>query len=142
LKKRGRNDVVMMAGRLAARGFAPQCLFSSMALRALRTAEDIAAAIDLPPHRLKVDPLIYGTDTRQLIQFIHNLDEAYDWGAIVGHNPEMTSLICQLSGQFIDHVPTCGVAQLHFKIDRWPQMGNGDAKPCSFDFDYPKNVRP
>jgi phosphohistidine phosphatase len=139
LNKRGRQDAAMMAARLAARGFAPRRILTSPALRALRTAEAMAAANDLPSQRIEITPLIYGGGVQDLLQLIRELAPDETWVALVGHNPEFTSLACRLSGRSIENVPTCGVVESQFETDRWQQIGVDGVAACRFDFDFPKN---
>ncbi len=119
LNKRGRDDASMMAQRLAADGFSPGCTVTSSARRALQTAEAFAAAIDFPVREL----LVYGAGSDQLLGRIRGLDNGLEWVAMVGHNPAITDLVRRLSGEPVDNIPTCGVAQLDFDIDRWRQVG-------------------
>jgi phosphohistidine phosphatase len=139
LNKRGRRDAAMMAERLAARGFGPQRILTSPALRALRTAEAMAAAIDLPSQQIEITPLIYGGGVQDLLQLIRELAPDETWVALVGHNPEFTMLACRLSGQSIESVPTCGVVESQFETDRWQQIGADGVITSRFDFDFPKN---
>jgi phosphohistidine phosphatase len=140
LNKRGRKDAPMMAKRLAKRGFAPQRILSSTALRALRTAEVIAGVIDLPFRAIEVDPLIYGADDHHLLERIRNFAFEDEWVAIVGHNPEMTLLTRRLSGERLNNLPTCGIAEMHFESDQWQGLGRRETTPSFFNVDYPKNT--
>lgn len=141
LNKRGRQNAPMMGERLSSRGFAPQRIISSPALRALRTAEAIATAVELPWQYFHVDPRLYSAMANDLLNIIYEFDSNDQWMAIVGHNPETTELANWLSGEYIGNVPTCGVVEMHFKIDRWDQIGKGEESLIFFDFDYPKNKR-
>ena len=142
LNKRGRKDAPAMGQRLLLRGFRPDGIISSPALRALRTIEAIAAAIDFPFSNLQIDPLIYGADDLALINLIRQTSPDLEWLAITGHNPETTSLTRRLSGKAIDNVPTCGVVEMHFDIESWTSIGTDDVSPDFFYFDYPKNPAP
>jgi phosphohistidine phosphatase len=138
LNKRGRRDAAMMAERLAARGFAPQRIITSPALRALRTAEAIAAAIDLAWRQVEIAPLIYGAAVHELLQLIRELAPDERWVALVGHNPEFTLLAHRLSGRPIDKLPTGGVVESQFNIDRWQRIDADGVTVHRFDFDFPK----
>jgi phosphohistidine phosphatase len=140
LNKRGRRDAAMMAERLAARGFAPQRIITSPALRALRTAEAMAAAIDLSSRNVEIEPLIYGANVQDLLQLIQELATDEKWVALVGHNPEFTMLACRLSGQLIENIPTCGVVESQFETNRWQDICVDGVAADRFDYDFPKNV--
>jgi phosphohistidine phosphatase len=129
----------MMAERLAARGFSPQRIITSPALRALRTAEAVAAAVNLSSHQIEIAPSVYRASVENLMQLIQELALDETWIALVGHNPELTMLACRLSGQSIENVPTCGVAESQFKTDQWQQIGTDGVALSRFNFDFPKN---
>jgi phosphohistidine phosphatase len=138
LNKRGGRDAAMMADRLAARGFAPQRIITSPALRALRTAEAMAAAIDLSWQQIEAAPLIYGAAVQELLQLVRGLSPEESWVALVGHNPEFTLLARRLFGRSIDKVPTCGVVEGQFETDRWQRIGADGVAVNRYDFDFPK----
>ncbi|MGD9186569.1 MAG: histidine phosphatase family protein [Desulfobacteraceae bacterium] len=138
LNKRGRRDAAMMAERLNVRGFSPQRILTSPAVRALRTAEAMAAAIDLSTQQIEITPLIYGGGVQDLLQLIREQAPDESWIALVGHNPEFTILARLLSGRSIENVPTCGVVESQFETDRWQQVGADGATASRFCFDFPK----
>lgn len=139
LNKRGRHDAPMMGKRLASRGHALERMITSPALRALRTAQAISSAIDLPAHQLSVDPLLYGAGADQLLCRIRSIGDKHASVALVGHNPEMAMLMKRLSGEPIEHVPTCAMAVFEFDADHWLQIGEQGIELLYFQFDYPKN---
>jgi phosphohistidine phosphatase len=139
LNKRGRRDAAMMAARLAARGFAPQRIITSPAVRAHFTAKAMAGAIALPSQRLEVAPLMYGAAVQDLLQLIRELAPDERWVALVGHNPEFTLLARRLSGRTIENMPTCAVVESHFETDRWQRIGADGLIASRSDFDFPKN---
>lgn len=142
LNKRGRRDAPMMGQRLAERGVGIERLVSSPALRALRTAAAIGAAVGVPPDQLRIDPLLYSADTEQILEGIRSLNDSLQSVALVGHNPEMALLMERLACEPIGHVPTCAVAMFHFKTERWSQVGQQRIRISHFEFDYPKNINP
>lgn len=137
LNKRGRNDALMMARRLAERQFQPQHMFTSSALRALRTAEAVGEAIQLPPTYMTVDRALYHADAADLLKYIYRMSSPYQWVALVGHNPDMTILANRLGRQDIANIPTCGVVDLTFAASAWKDIAA--VEPEQFTFDYPKN---
>lgn len=137
LNARGRREAALMGRALAARGFAPDHWISSTALRALRTAEILAAAVDWPVSRIILDNGLYHPNTDELLTLLRRLAPAAAWVACVGHDPALTDLARLLSKADIAKVPTCGVVEMRFAIDGWEQLGQG--KPLSFSIDFPKN---
>lgn len=139
LNRRGGRDAPLMGDILAERGCCPDAVFTSPALRALRTAEMIANAIQYPQQRIKLDDRLYHAGVDDLLDVIKSMDDSYRWVACVGHNPGMTDLANHLSRQRFDNVPTCGVVQMHFDLDRWTDIEK--SAPNGIDFDFPKKHR-
>lgn len=137
LSPRGRREAVLMGQVLAVRGFAPDRWISSTALRAFRTAEIVAAAVDCPVSRIILDNGLYHPNTDDLLALLRRMEKTVSWLACVGHDPELTDLARLLSKADIVKVPTCGVVEMRFAIDGWEQLGSG--KPLSFLIDFPKN---
>jgi len=136
LNPRGRRDAPLMGRVLAKRGFAPQRLITSPALRALRTAEAVAAALGRPESWIGLDARFYHLDAGALLKVIGDLPVAADWVACVGHNPALTDLVNRLTDQQVDNVPTCGVVEMAFETSHW--KGLGQVKACRVDIDFPK----
>jgi phosphohistidine phosphatase len=136
LNKRGQRDAPVMGERLAKRGVAPNLIASSPATRAMATAKVIAREIGCPEEDIRADERLYGASAFELLEIIQELGDHLDRVMLVGHNPGLTDLADDL-GCNIDNVPTCGVVELAFDIDRWAQASEKD--PVCVDFDYPKN---
>jgi phosphohistidine phosphatase len=141
LNKRGKRDAPMMGQRLVDRGTSPELIVSSPAKRAMVTAETIALEIDYPIDDIVVDERMYMADVDDLLSVIQSLDDTLEHVMMFGHNPGLTDLVNTLSpSQYIDNVPTCGVAEMDFETDTWADVGHID--PFRVDFDYPKKTAP
>jgi len=136
LNKRGFDDAPLMGKRLFSSGFKPEMIISSSALRARTTARIIADHIGFDPQKIIIEPKIYGASPFELIKLIQLFSESFERVMLVGHNPDITSLLNQLSDSSIDNVPTCGMGVLHFSYDKWNQVGTGKGK--LLEFYYPK----
>ena len=136
LNKRGRRDAPMMGERLAGREAYADLLISSSAVRAVATAEAIAAEIEYPADEIVVDERLYGADEYEILEVIQGLDDAWERVMLVGHNPGLTDLVNALSPTGIDNVPTCGIVELTYDTESWALIGRID--PVAVDFDYPK----
>ena len=139
LNRRGNRDAPLMGDVLGARGCCPEAVFTSPALRALRTAEAIAAGIQYDQQAIVLDGRLYHADTDDLLDFVKSIDASLAWIACVGHNPGLTDLANYLGRQRIDNVPTAGVVEIRFGCDRWDDIDR--IEPKSVDFDYPKKHR-
>jgi len=128
LNHRGQRDAPLMGRVLAARGFHPDLFCTSLALRALRTAETIAQAVDYPASRIVLDHRLYHADSGDLFEMVQSLNDS--------HNPGLTELVNRLVPEKLANVPTCGVVEMGFACDRWAAIGRAHLE-C-FDFDFPK----
>lgn len=131
LNDRGMRDAPAMARRIAASGFRPDVIRSSMAVRARTTAESFGAelvtAVDLDPglYGASADAILAaaaGTNARSVL--------------VVAHDPGMTDLAGRLSGGGIEQMPTCAVATFVWTEDDWAVVTAVD--PASWTLDTPR----
>ena len=95
LTKRGRRRVATSAQLMKRLGIKPVQIFSSPRLRSCQTAEIIAAALDMPV--TISEPVNFGFDLADLRRLTRNLG-ADDEVMFVGHNPDMSLLVSELTG--------------------------------------------
>lgn len=134
LADRGRKEAPRMGKRLAKRGVKPDLLVCSPALRALTTAQLIAAEIGCAPKDIVVDDRLYASTADDLLAVIRALDRKFDRVMLFGHNPEFTDLAHRLSSEIVD-MPTCAVATFGFDIQQWSQVGR--VAPAEAALDHP-----
>ena len=135
LDDRGKQDAPMMGKRLARRDVKPDLLVSSPALRALTTAQIIAAELGYQRKNIVVDDRLYASSPDDLLAVIRALDKKLDRVMLFGHNPEFTDLTHRLSSEIID-MPTCAVAEFSFDTKAWSDVG--DVMPAKAVLDFPK----
>lgn len=136
LNKRGEQDAPYMAKRLVERPVLPQYIISSPAVRAQSTAEVFARELDITGSSFIINESIYGAGTGQLIGIIRQVENDIDCVMLVGHNPDMTWLVNELTGADIENIPTCGVAAINISSSSWENLGK--TRAVLIDFDYPK----
>jgi len=131
LNERGLRDAPRMARGLAGRGFRPEFVLSSTAVRARTTAAYFADALAAP---VRLEERLYGAPASLLLR------AAAESGAssivVVAHDPGMTALAGRLSGDQIEHMPTCAVATFTWDEDDWAVVDAVD--PVAFTFDAPR----
>ncbi len=137
LNKRGLKNASEMGQRLADNKCQVDHMVSSPALRAITTAKLIAAKIDYDINNIVLKHDIYEAGLNALLDIIHNLDNKYYSVALIGHNPGFTYLSNYLCHADIDNLPTCGIIQIRFDIDTWPNISENNGELIFFD--YPKN---
>ncbi|MEQ9618745.1 MAG: histidine phosphatase family protein [Deltaproteobacteria bacterium] len=138
LNKRGKADAPRMGKHLAGYEARPEVIISSPAVRAYKTAREIAAELGFKKSEVKIDEDLYSFDSSDIIEVIRGFDDVYQTIMLVGHNPAITRLVNELSGSSIDNVPTCGVALLRFNVKKWSGIKKGTGELLNFD--YPKKL--
>ncbi|NLZ18417.1 MAG: histidine phosphatase family protein [Desulfobulbaceae bacterium] len=137
LNKRGLRDAPVMGQRLRARGFLPDLIVSSPAVRAQRTAEMYAEALEYPLESIQYNQQQYAATWLELLSLIQQVDDRFRRIFLVGHNPESTSLANALGGLAIANIPTAGMVALSFHCSTWTNVREQSGKLLFFDF--PKN---
>lgn len=139
LNNRGRGDAAVMGRFLAQSGFAPERWICSNAVRAIRTAEVIAEAVNFPTAGIEIEKAFYHNTIDGMLTLLRATAEHVRWVAAVGHNPLLTDLANYLGTDPIENVPTCGVVELHFGMDRWDALGR--EAPLMVKYEVPRDHR-
>ncbi|WP_137843798.1 histidine phosphatase family protein [Microbacterium sp. 2FI] len=131
LNDRGLDDAPRMARLLAVRGFRPDVILASTAVRAATTADFFGEALGVD---VTLDSALYGAPAGDL------LDAARATGTarvvVVAHDPGMSVLAGRLSDGGIAHMPTCAVATFTWDHDDWDVATS--LEPDSWSFDTPR----
>lgn len=135
LNERGRRDAPRMAERLAARGACFDAILSSPAVRAFATAEAFAAAFGT--EAVRVDAL-YLAGVEEFARLARGWDERWQGVLLVAHQPGLGEFVRFLADFDLEHLPTCGVAELGLGLERWSELRAGCGELVRFDF--PKRV--
>ena len=138
LNKRGKIDAPEMGRRMAAYKVKPGHVVSSPALRARKTAEAIAEELGFKKSDIDINQLMYTWESDALLDIVKVLDDAHGSVMMVCHNPAVTELVNELTGEEIANVPTCGVAVIRFNAGKWSEIKKEKGELLSFD--YPKKV--
>lgn len=138
LNQRGEHDAPLMGQRLAKRQVHFDYLAASHALRALRTAQTIAAAVAYPVDTIRIRPELYSEGPVGIIRLIQSLDDQHHHVMLLGHNPTVTALANCFAHTPIANVPTAGVVHLEVDLEHWAEF-RADAVQLA-DFDYPKRM--
>ena len=137
LNNRGLQNAPMMGKRLAATDFRADVIISSPAVRAIITAERIAAEIGFDKDSILQNSLIYGASLGALMEVIAGISDRFQNAALIGHNPGITQLCNFLCDARIENLPTCGIARIEFEAGSWEDVPR--QKGHFADFDYPRN---
>ncbi|MBT8196698.1 MAG: histidine phosphatase family protein [Bacteroidia bacterium] len=139
LKKRGKNDSLVMGDWLKKQKEQPSLFVSSPAKRAFSTAKRIAKVLNSSNLEIQQNEGLYFNGTGKILEVIRSAKDDMDVVAVFGHNPDITLLANQFDGKPILNVPTCGVLKVEFDVNKWKQVdvSNGKIK----EFEVPKNLR-
>ena len=117
LKSRGFRDAALVSNSFKNTEFYPDIIFSSFAKRALSTCEIFMKTLNIDDKFLQVKGELYDFGGQNVINFINAIDDRYEKVMIFGHNHAFTS-ICNIFGdQFIDNLPTSGLAVIDFDVN-------------------------
>ena len=114
----------------------PDCVLCSTAKRARSTAKRLRKALGVSKKRIAWHERIYWGHKDDVLDLIRQTDNRHRAVMVIGHNPDMTALVNQLTGSSIANVPTCGVAGIDLPIDDWADTASGDL----VFFEVPKSI--
>lgn len=137
LNRRGKRNAPEIGKRLRRAGVCPQLILSSPAQRTRKTARALAKAMNYSSD-IRYEDVLYDASPEELISTVQSVPDAVTTLLLVGHNPELTELVNQLTSHAIDNVVTAGVVSITFSVDRWSEVipGAGQFK----EYDYPKRL--
>jgi phosphohistidine phosphatase len=133
LNKRGLRDAPMMGKRFRARGFLPDHIVSSGAVRAEATARAVARELGYPSGDIGREDALYLAGPATLLEIVRQADDALVSLMLVGHNPGMTDFANTLTDVRIDNLPTCALFCVDFGVGRWREVQPGAGVLVSFD---------
>jgi phosphohistidine phosphatase len=145
LKDSGKRRAQRVGVWLLEQGLVPDGLMTSAAPRARVTAEKCCKAMGLGTQDLIVLPDLYLAGVEQLLVRLRELPESRQRVLLVGHNPGLSALLGQLSGDpLVASLKTASLARLGID-DRWENLRPGgarlleriDAGDLPEDFPYP-----
>lgn len=116
LTDKGIRDAEFMANELQKDRLLPEYILTSSALRTQTTANIIAKALNIP-HQA-ANKAIYEAGTHTLFTVINELPNEYEFIGLVGHNPGISYLVYELTGEMRE-MPTAGIALITFEVDSW-----------------------
>jgi phosphohistidine phosphatase len=135
LAPRGRRDAAALGQRIGAgdlgfgRDRPPQLLLASSAARTTETAGRIASTLGLSVDRRQ---RLYNGSPTDVLAELRELDDGVGSVMVVGHNPATHSLALELLSETdvegraaLARFPTCAVALLRARADRWASLSYG-----------------
>lgn len=134
LTDKGVHDAILLADRLKKAELIPDYILTSAATRTKTTADIVAKTSSI--HHIKDHKAIYEADTHTLLKVINNLPDDYSFVALVGHNPGISQILYELTGEVRDMAPA-SAALIGFDFNEWEMVHTDTGKLAWFD--SPKN---
>ncbi|UZR27615.1 histidine phosphatase family protein [Methylococcus mesophilus] len=136
LNERGKRDAPFMGSLLRFRGMEPDCMVSSPARRARKTARLIAGEVGYDKDAIVIAEQIYLGGRRAVVELVQALNDEDERVYIIGHNPDLSEAASCLTGESLGELPTCGMVAIEFPVYSWTHVMEGAGR-LKF-FDYPK----
>lgn len=129
LAKRGRRDAPVAGQWLRGYGYVPDLVLCSTAVRARRTWELAAEALDARPPVVH-DTELYHASAGELMDAVRRTAPETRTLLLVGHNPGLQELVLTLAAESVheglararEKFPTCAIAVLEWQ-GRWASLG-------------------
>ena len=119
LNERGYSDAYLLSTWYCKNHKLPDIILTSTATRALNTALIFARALDFNMDHFVIEKNIYEATSDKLLSIIKKQADSKNSIMLFGHNPGITNVFNELSNDYIDNIPTCGIVNLHFKTNSW-----------------------
>ncbi len=123
LNDRGERDAPRMGRLLSRERIVPDRIVSSTAVRARRTAEQVAEACGYGGE-IVLTRRLYGADPGECLALLGELQDEDRTVLLVGHNPCLEELVERLAGR-AERMPTASLALLVFSVGSWREVASG-----------------
>ena len=130
LNPRGMQTAPFIGELIAEKGWQPDAILSSPALRAEQTALLAKEAARLTTE-IRFDEKIYEACQFQLLEVLKGFSSPAGTILLVGHNPGMEGLLSLLTGE-MHSIPTAALIKVSLNIDSWDQIERGSGKVEEF----------
>lgn len=132
LQVRGIKDAQLVATEFLKSNTQIEASFSSPANRALHTGMIAMRTLQLPFANFLISNELYDFSGKSVMDFVKNLDDNLTSVIIFGHNHALTEIANLWGDVYIENVPTAGLVQLNFEIDKWRDTSGGRTEKMIF----------
>lgn len=135
LNKRGLKDAPKMGKRLKMRKIYPDMILSSSAIRAKTTANLVCDELKYESKFVLLDELYHASENK-ISDILRQTPDKVETIFLFGHNPGFNEFASKYL-EFYENIPTCGVLEILFDVQKWDEI---TPENCTFvSFDFPKN---
>ena len=125
LKSRGKTDAKNVSEKFKSLNINIDAIYSSPANRALSTAHIFADIMNINTQDINIENDLYDFSGYMVKSVINDFDDSVNNIIIFGHNHAFTSLVNLFGDQYIDNLPTSGLAIICFEEGKWSEISNG-----------------
>lgn len=137
LTTKGEKQAALMAQKLKEKDILIDTMISSSANRAFETASIFAEILKYPQNEIEADESFYNYySTNNFLEYISQINDLNQTIALFGHNPDISNLAYNLSKNFDEAMPKCGVLGLVFDTNSWKKIQARTGKVLFLE--YPK----
>lgn len=101
------------------------CIYTSSAIRAIRTTEMVIDGMKLPSERLISTDDLYDASARTFFSFVTMMDDDFNTVMCVGHNPPISYLAEYLTKAEIGDMAPAGLVMILFTLKSWKELSAG-----------------
>ncbi|MDX8388769.1 MAG: histidine phosphatase family protein [Ghiorsea sp.] len=134
LNPRGLRDAADMGQRIQAKNKVPDLFVASTAKRAEMSTQLMTQAMGYTIKNVEWFENLYLAMPSTILKVIMDTGDTLSSLALLAHNPGITELAEQLSGEYIGDMPTSAVVHLTAPINHWKEANTVWQLQ---DFDYP-----
>jgi phosphohistidine phosphatase len=118
----GKREAAQLAKKLQTQTSIPELFICSPALRTVTTAGILTSHFQLSP--AQTNAAIYEASEKTLLNVINYFPNNTDYVAMVGHNPGISYLLLNLTGEVRD-IPTCTAVTVTFEdAETWQEVSH------------------
>jgi len=128
LNRRGLRDCVRLRSVLAVRLARPDLVLASDAARAVQTCQVFGDALGVSGEATRFEHGLYEAGADALLSRVRDTDDGVSHLALVGHNPGLTDLYNRLCDEYLENLPTFGVAVLVLPAPGWAGVEEHSAR--------------
>ena len=122
LTESGSIRAMQLANFLHGTGLQADILLSSMASRAMRTADLLAEKILPANQEIVFHDDLYESSVRLMLSLVNKLDNDLQKVVMVGHNPILPYTVEYLTGTIVEVLEPGGVLHLKASTDNWAEV--------------------
>ncbi|MFY0628133.1 MAG: histidine phosphatase family protein [Reichenbachiella sp.] len=139
LNKRGNKNAPAMAKYLNKRIVPPDVIICSPSRRTHETAKYFIKRFGYDQNQIVYKEELYHAYKSDFEGVISQIDNVNESAMLFAHNPGITDYVSELTGQFFDNIPTCGVVSIGLNTDDWRNIGIIKGE-LNFYY-YPKGIK-